>query len=42
MFDLVLKNGRIVDGSGREPFSGDVGIKEGKIAAVGQQLSAFN
>lgn len=40
MFDVVLRNGSIIDGSGREPFPGDVAIKQGKIAAVGHQLPA--
>jgi len=35
MFDVILKNGRVVDGSGNPWFGADVGIKEGKIAAVG-------
>ena len=35
-FDLVVRNGNIVDGSGGEPFSGDVGILDGQIAAVGR------
>lgn len=34
--DLVLKNGLIIDGTGREPFTGDVAIKDGRITAVGQ------
>jgi N-acyl-D-aspartate/D-glutamate deacylase len=34
-FDLIVRNGLIVDGSGSEPFAGDVGIKDGKISAVG-------
>jgi N-acyl-D-aspartate/D-glutamate deacylase len=36
MLDLVIKNGRIVDGSGSATVSGDVGIKDGRIAAVGR------
>ncbi len=36
MLDLLLKNGRIVDGSGNPWYSGDVGIKDGAIAAVGR------
>ena len=39
MFDLVIKNGFVLDGSGREGFVTDVAIKDGKIAAVGQNLS---
>jgi len=35
MFDLVVRNGLIVDGSGIPGFKGDVGIKDGRIAAVG-------
>ena len=34
-FDLIIKNGLIVDGTGGKPFSGDVGIRGDKIAAVG-------
>jgi N-acyl-D-amino-acid deacylase len=35
MLDLILKNGKIVDGTGNPWFFGDVGIKDGIIAAVG-------
>ena len=38
-YDLVLKNGRVVDGSGGPSFSGDVGVVDGRIAEVGK-LSA--
>jgi len=34
MFDLVIKNALIYDGSGAAPFWGNVGIAEGKIVAV--------
>jgi len=34
-FDIVITNGRIVDGSGSPWFSGDLGIRTGKIAAIG-------
>src|SRR6478736_3307631 len=34
-FDLVIRNGTIVDGLGREPFVGDVAVSDGVIAAVG-------
>jgi N-acyl-D-aspartate/D-glutamate deacylase len=35
-FDLVIRNGRIADGSGGEIFSGDVAVKDGLIAQVGE------
>ncbi|MCQ6563240.1 N-acyl-D-amino-acid deacylase family protein [Paenibacillus mendelii] len=35
MLDIVLKNGRIVDGTGNPWYMGDVGIMDGKIAVVG-------
>ncbi len=36
MFDVIIKNGWIADGSGAPLFRGDVGIKDGRIASVGQ------
>lgn len=36
MLDIVVKNGRIVDGTGNPWFFGDIGIKDGTIAVVGQ------
>ena len=38
-YDLVLTNGTIVDGTGSARFDGDVGIKDGRIAAVGDLSS---
>lgn len=34
-FDLVIRNGTIVDGTGRPPTRGDVAVVDGRIAAVG-------
>ena len=34
-YDIVIRGGSIVDGSGSEPVPGDVGIKDGMITAVG-------
>jgi N-acyl-D-amino-acid deacylase len=34
--DLLIRNGRIVDGSGMPAFCGDVAVKSGKIAEIGK------
>ena len=36
MYDLLLKGGRIYDGSGMPSYSGDVAIHNGKIAEIGR------
>ena len=35
-FDLVIRNGTVVDGTGAAPKDADVGVKDGRIAAVGK------
>src|SRR4029077_16629990 len=35
-YDLLIKNGRIVDGSGMPAFRGDVVGKNGKITEIGK------
>src|SRR6266536_1669521 len=35
-YDLLIRNGRIIDGTGSPWYAGDVGIREGKIAAIGR------
>jgi N-acyl-D-amino-acid deacylase len=34
-YDLVIRNGTIVDGVGAEPFRGDIAVSDGVIVAVG-------
>ena len=34
-FDLVITNGHIIDGTGSPWYSGDIGVRDGKIAAIG-------
>ena len=37
-FDLLIRNGRIVDGTGAPIYRADLGVRNGHIAAIGQQL----
>jgi N-acyl-D-amino-acid deacylase len=39
-YDLVVRGGLVVDGSGGEPFEADVAVTDGRIAAVGEGLGA--
>jgi N-acyl-D-amino-acid deacylase len=39
-FDLVITNGHIIDGTGSPWYSGDVGIRDGKVAAIGNLTAA--
>lgn len=38
MYDILLKNGMIYDGYGKKPYRGSIGIKDGKIAKIGQHI----
>ncbi len=39
-FDLVVRNGTVIDGTGSEPREADVAVKDGRIAAVGKIAGA--
>jgi dihydroorotase/N-acyl-D-amino-acid deacylase len=39
-FDIVITNGHIIDGTGSPWYSGDLGIRDGKIAAIGNLSAA--
>ena len=34
MYDVLIKNGQIVDGSGKAAFFGDIAVKDGKIVSI--------
>lgn len=38
MFDLIIKNGKVIDGTGSPAFSADVAVQDGKIARIGYHL----
>lgn len=38
MYDLLIRGARILDGTGALAFSGDIGIVDGRIAALGAHL----
>lgn len=35
-YDLIVRNGQILDGTGALPLSGDVAVRDGRIAALGR------
>jgi N-acyl-D-amino-acid deacylase len=40
VFDAVIRHGRVIDGTGNPAFFADVGIREGRIAAIGKITNA--
>lgn len=34
-FDLIIRNGRVIDGSGNPWYKADIGIRDGRIATIG-------
>jgi N-acyl-D-amino-acid deacylase len=39
-FDVIILNGRVIDGSGSPWYRADIGVREGRIAAVGRLRDA--
>lgn len=39
-FDIVVRNGKVVDGTGNPWFSADIGIRDGRISTVGRLKGA--
>jgi N-acyl-D-aspartate/D-glutamate deacylase len=35
-YDLIIKNGTVIDGSGVPRYRADVGIQDGRIATIGR------
>src|SRR5215212_11318554 len=35
-YDLLIRNGRIIDGTGSPWYAGDVAVREGRIATIGR------
>jgi N-acyl-D-amino-acid deacylase len=39
-YDLVIRNGRVIDGTGSPWYSADIGVRAGRIAAIGLLANA--
>jgi N-acyl-D-aspartate/D-glutamate deacylase len=39
-YDIFIKNGTVVDGSGAKGYSADVAVKDGRIAEIGKPQGA--
>jgi len=36
MYEMIIKNGFVIDGTGKDPYISDVGINDGKIVCIGE------
>ena len=41
-YDIIIRNGHIIDGTGSPWYSGDIAIQGGRIAAIGQLRACGN
>lgn len=40
MFDVVIRHGTLIDGTGRPMFAGDLGIRDGRIVVMGEVVGS--
>jgi len=40
MFDILIQNGTVIDGSGSPAYCADVAVKDGKIAQIAPHIVA--
>lgn len=38
MFDILIRNGKLIDGTGEPAFRGRIGVRDGRIEAIGDEL----
>ena len=38
MYDIIIKNGKIIDGSGSAPYFSDIAITNGKIVKIADNI----
>ena len=41
MYDIIIKNGTIIDGSGKPMYRADIGIQEGVITHIGDLKNEY-
>ena len=42
MFEMIIRNGTVIDGTGRDRFVSDIGINDGKIVKIGNIKESSN
>lgn len=40
MYDILIKNGKVIDGTGSDAYAADVAVKDGKIVKIGELADA--